>query len=435
MRSGGDPSIWRVTPLAADWRKVAESPDPDRVYLGTPSIEVLPGGRIVASHDFFGPGVADLPGPKGTRPHYNQTLQGEVLTSDDNGLTWQHRFTFPFFHARLFRMDSTLYLLGHCGRVLICRSDDGGETWSNPAELTEYDAFTQTAANVLITDQNVYLVMMQIADPTYPGYFISEMAPVLMRGARGTDLTDPGNWSFSRPASPFKDMVPEDELDYGGFPFYTATVRSGEDYVEGEQRRKIFNIGWSEAGVVRIEDPNHYWYDPAGRTFHLFGRFENHLSNYAAIAVVKESEDGEMSLGLQTTPSGRTMAFTPMPGGQMRFHILYDPPTRLYWLVSTQSTDSMTRIDRLPPDRFQLPYNERQRLQLHFSKNMIDWVFAGLVDTGASALESRHYCSAVVQGDDLLILSRSGDGINNPNPHDTNLITLHRISSFRDLVY
>ena len=119
----------------------------------------------------------------------------------------------------------------------------------------------------------------------------------------------------------------------------------------------------------------------------------------------------------------------------MKFHLLYDSETRLYWLASTQAVDTMTRLDRLPSDRYQLPYNERNRLQLHFSRNMVDWCFAGLIDSGDSALASRHYISMVTEGDDLLILSRSGDGKNNPNPHDTNLITLHRISDFRELAY
>ena len=68
----------------------------------------------------------------------------------------------------------------------------------------------------------------------------------------------------------------------------------------------------------------------------------------------------------------------------MKFHLLYDEVSRLYWLLSTQATDSMRRAERLPADRFGLPDNERQRLQLHFSRNMIDWNFAGLVTSGAN---------------------------------------------------
>jgi hypothetical protein len=401
--------------------------------MGTPSVAALPGGRIAASHGHFGPGVADLPGPKGTRPHFHQTLQCRTLVSDDRGVTWRHRATFPFFHARLFYVDAVLYLLGHCGKIFICKSEDDGETWTGPFQLSGYDAFTQTAANVLITQKAVYLVMMKIIDPSYPGYFISEESPVLMRCKRGSDFTNVDNWTFSHPTPPFREVVPYGELEHCGFPFYPPDPNVL--YTEGNTSRKINDIGWSEASVVQIVDPDHYWYDPAGKTFHIFARFENHLSGYAAMAVFYETEGGELVFDIQKTPSGKKMTILPMPGGQMRFHVLYDPPTKLYWLVSTQSTDSMTRLDRLPPDRYNLPYNERSRLALHFSKNMVDWVFAGLIDSGASPRESRHYCSAAVQNDDLLVLSRSGDGVNNPNPHDTNMITFHRITDFRDLVY
>ena len=80
----------------------------------------------------------------------------------------------------------------------------------------------------------------------------------------------------------------------------------------------------------------------------------------------------------------------------MKFHVLYDEVTGLYWLLSTQSTDSMTRAEKLPKDRYNLPNNERQRLQLHFSKNMIDWCFACMVAKGNTQKQARHYASMAI---------------------------------------
>jgi len=37
-----------------------------------------------------------------------------------------------------------------------------------------------------------------------------------------------------------------------------------------------------------------------------------------------------------------------------------------------------------------LPNNERRRLQLYFSKNMIDWWFAGLVAVGGNPMTFHH---------------------------------------------
>ena len=141
-----------------------------------------------------------------------------------------------------------------------------------------------------------------------------------------------------------------------------------------------------------------------------------------------------MTTSFQNAPSGEPLVFLPFPGGQMKFYILYDDKTELYWLLSTQSTDSMTRPECLPEDRYDLPNNERNRLVLHFSKNCIDWCFAGLVDKGETTKESRHYASMAISGDDLYIVSRSGDK-DTQSAHNTNLITFHEVKNFRDLVY
>ena len=141
-----------------------------------------------------------------------------------------------------------------------------------------------------------------------------------------------------------------------------------------------------------------------------------------------------MKTMLETAPSGKKMLFIPLPGGQMRFHVVYDEATKLYWLLSTQATDSMTRAELLSEDRYGLPDNERRRMQLHFSRNMVDWCFAGLVAVGPVEKASRHYASMIIDGDDLHVLSRSGDK-NALNAHNGNLITFHTIQDFRKLVY
>ncbi len=94
----------------------------------------------------------------------------------------------------------------------------------------------------------------------------------------------------------------------------------------------------------------------------------------------------------------------------------------------------MTRPEKLPGDRFNLPNNERNRLVLHFSKNMVDWCFAGLVAAGDSPKISRHYASMVIDGNDLILVSRSGSD-RAKSAHDLDLVTFHRIKDFRSLIY
>jgi hypothetical protein len=86
----------------------------------------------------------------------------------------------------------------------------------------------------------------------------------------------------------------------------------------------------------------------------------------------------------------------------------------------------------MPPGRHSLPNGERDRLALHYSTNCFDWQFAGLVAVGDAPGQSRHYASVAAHGDDLLVLSRSGDA-HARSAHDCNMITLHRVERFRQL--
>ncbi|MCC6488016.1 MAG: hypothetical protein IT364_11000 [Candidatus Hydrogenedentes bacterium] len=193
--------------------------------------------------------------------------------------------------------------------------------------------------------------------------------------------------------------------------------------------------GWLETNVVQFTDPNHLWFDPNGRTFHLWMRAHTGSTNYAAILKAVESEDAKsITVSVEKAPSGDPIVFVPCPGGHMKFHLLYDEPSQRFWMLTTQPTDSMTRPDRLPADRFNLPSNERQRLVLYFSRNCMDWCFAGRVDDTGTYGQSRHYASMVIRGDDLCVLSRSGDE-RAKSAHDTNLITFHTVRGFRGLVY
>ena len=151
------------------------------------------------------------------------------------------------------------------------------------------------------------------------------------------------------------------------------------------------------------------------------------------------------------TMNYRFVQFYPMPGGQNQFKILYDKKSGLFWTCSTMVPDPYQPPDPLADRGFSgTPGNMRRILMLNYSIDGLNWFQAGCVAMSKNPLESFHYSSQVIVGDDLLVLSRSSIGAANQyrdytwnsgvasgkaklpyNNHDSNMITLHRVKNFR----
>ena len=427
--------------LANDFIITYRSPEPNKLFPYSPCLLILPSGRYVMSYD-----ISDV--------------YGKISISDDKGQTWRITAEENFWHASLFADGDTLYLLGcnsHESDLIVMRSEDFGETWSEKYFLTQGEDWCHCATDVWYKDGYVYLPMdchfLRDGETIRSGWKPNILAPVLLRGKLGTDLTKRENWLFSEKVR-FRDVISEEEIEGIGVPFYKSidTSEEGEVYTASPVRyRQNYNhetntpgmgfrfhmAGWLEANVVQITDPAHYWYDPTGKTLHLFMRANTHGSGYCCMMkAVERIRDGKevIDIECEKAPSGKRYIFLPMPGGQNKFFIKYDKQTKLYWLASVQVRDSMRRIEYLSEDRYNVPSDERDRLALHFSTNMVDWCFAGLVAQSGFDKQSRHYASMDIDGDDLVILSRSGDE-DAYSAHDGNIITLHRVKNFRDLVY
>ncbi|MBA7581636.1 hypothetical protein ES708_23544 [subsurface metagenome] len=412
-------------PLSNDYGLLWESPDSATVTAGKAVLAILPSGRLVAGHSLNDRNAAHYTFRKDSWGQWRNRL----YYSDDQGSTWIQTVEHPINNPRLIRNGHSLYLVGGSDGMQALRSDDGGESWEGPFAIVEDGIWYAEPMNCLFANGKVYFAMNKITERVRPadrGFY----APVVFSARIGEDWTQPDAWTLSNVYTYHDAVSDAEEPNLVGIPFYPYGFHSDRK----EDRRPMYGIGWWEPNIVQITDPEHIWYDPEGRTFQIFQRAPVGKTNIAALCRVTEARDGSLTVSLQYAPSGEPMVFIPFPGGHGMFNMQYDEQTKLYWLLSQQSYDSMKKIDLFNPKRWNLGHHERHRFALHFSKNCVDWCFAGLLANAGDVGQSRHCASFVFDGPDLHWLSRSA-GPNARNAHDADMITFHTVRNFRELVY
>jgi len=125
----------RLDDSSLDLNEVVYHDEPSHIYLGSPSIVRLSTGRLVASHDFFGPGYAKQP------------RNVSVYISDDNGETWTFTsYMKNSYWTTLAVYKDMIYAIGTSSdenaNVIIHRSSDNGATWNyngNDEGVTQQD--------------------------------------------------------------------------------------------------------------------------------------------------------------------------------------------------------------------------------------------------------------------------------------------------------
>ena len=382
--------------LVASEQVIAVSPNPDSVYLYTPAIVEGFDGRFVVAVDYGGPGTYALDGVKSDFGDYKAGNQIRVLLSDDKGRTWRETpARIPMMHEILFKAGKSLYMVGHSGRLLVTRSDDNGETWSEPAVLCPEPRWHQSCTAVDVYDGKVTLVYEKwVSDGhKWPG-----VGPVLMQGSVDADLTQASNWKFSELYNPDEDL---EAARPSGIP----VVAPGEP-------------GILETNVIRMHDQASSFYDSTGRSLVLMCRAHLGVPEIGVMLRGYEREDGSLEIGRLPRKEGEVY-FVHIPGADLKFYVLYDPVTQLYWLLHSQTDGRM---------------NARRRLALSYSPDLLRWTYAGMVAVGPTDHSARHYATMILDGDDLCIVSRSGDE-RARTAHDGDIVTFHRVRNFRSLVY
>ncbi len=346
------------------------------LYVGSPSLAVLPGGGYVASHDFFGPQSGE-----------QKSARTAVFGSADRGASWRRLAEIQgAFWSTLFVHRGALYLLGtdrHHGNAVIRRSRDGGATWTAPTNATtgllrangEYHCAPMP---VLEHDGRLWRGM-EWRHPAV-GWGINYRAAMLSVPV-DADLLNAACWTLSEP-------LPSSRLWNGG------------------------DMGaWLEGNAVVAPD---------GGLLDVL-RVQTQSPDEKA-AIVRIDADGRAARFDPAT------GFVPFPGGAKKFTIRFDPRSRLYWSLASIVHER---------HRARNPGGIRNTLALTCSPGLTNWtVRCILLYHPDVAKHGFQYVDWQFDGDDIIAAVRTAydDGQGGArNNHDANYLTFHRFARFREL--
>lgn len=358
---------------------VAHQPAATQQYIGSPSLAILPNGDYVASHDFFGPRSSE----------FLQAIS-RVYRSEDQGKTWKQVSEIRgAFWSSLFVHRGALYLLGpdrHHGTVLIRRSDDGGETWTQPTGtdngLLLKGMFHCAPMPVIEHDGRIWRGMETAHGPILK--WGKRYGAMMMSAPVDADLLKASSWTTSNSL------------------LYDST------YLDGNF------TGWLEGNAVVAPD---------GGLVDIL-RVDDRTTADEKAAIVRISSDGKVA---SFDPANGFISF---PGGSKKFAIRFDEKSNRYWTLSNAIPES---VRQQHPTRN--PASIRNTLVLMSSGDLRSWQIHDVILQHPDVLNHGfQYVDWLMEGEDMLVLSRTaydeGEAVAHNN-HDANFLTFHRIESFR----
>jgi hypothetical protein len=352
---------------------IDHSPASSGVYIGSPSLAVLPNGEYVASHDEFGP--------------QSKLSRTYVFGSPDKGKTWAPRATIQGqYWSTLFVHRGALYIIGttrEYGFAAIRRSDDGGRIWTNPTDadhgLLRADGKYHCAPVPVV--EHGGRVWRAMEDAMGPGGWGSHFRSFMLSAPVDADLLKASNWTSS---SPIGRDAAWNGGDFGGWLEGNAVIAPNGGMVN--VLRVAAMQGTGKAAIVRVS--------PDG---------------------TKETFDPEHDI-------------IDLPGGSTKFTIRWDRKSKLFWSLTNYVPPAFVRRD---------PGAIRNTLALIASPDLRVWtVRSVLLQSQEVAHHGFQYVDWVFDGDNIIFVSRTAydDGPESGahSFHDANYLTFHRLPRFRE---
>lgn len=355
------------------------------IYLGSPSIVVLPNGTYVASMDEFG---AKL-----------EAAQGDlrivrIFASYDKGVTWkQISVVKRAFWSNLFVYEGDLYLFGtsgQYGKMVIRRSKDGGMTWTEPLDentgvLRDDEQYHTAPVPVLIHNGRIYRAF---EDRNPPEKWGVNFRAFVISAPLGSDLLKASSWTA------------------------TNRIRFNPKW-----DRKAKPTAWLEGNVVAAPDGN------------VLNIMRNEINDYSAgkICILNVSKYGE------TLSFDPKTGFIPVSGGSTKFTIRFDSVSGKYWSLMNYVPEKFIGA------KFN-PGGLRNTVGLVSSTDLKNWNLERIVIQHEDYINvGFQYVDWVVDGNDIISLMRTAfpepDGTPANNFHDSNYMMFYRVKDFRSNKY
>jgi hypothetical protein len=377
-------------PLAQDYTVVFHNLEPE-FYVEGCGLVRLDDGDLVAV-------VPVVPRGEWSKQRRAAHSRTHIVRSSDGGQTWHAVAQLPYYSAVPWVHRGDLYLFANKGGsqyrnddLLLLRSRDGGKTWSDAVTLFQGHFWNCHTGMVLGDNRLVWAV-----DDLGLG---SKRGPRVVAGDLTGDPLDRRAWRMSEP------------VPFPGVPEALANAKFAE-----------LSSQYLEPNVIEVQ----------GRLRVLATVKPKHQSTAGLCAVLDVHDDGKQ-IDLEFSQ------YHPMPGGQLKFCVLRDEVSKMFWATANLVVDDQGAFDWWEAGRRRGNFrgdgriggNDRRFLLLLYSLDGLNWFQAGCVARAAKISQSFMYARPVIDGDDLAIIARSS--IDAPNQHDADFATFHRVRHFRRL--